>query len=217
MGSRVSKLSKLSKHPKSSYILGLWCADGYHRSSSIGLTNTNPELIKHFAGFLLESFSQDRLRLRVYYPAHFSQEPSVKAVSSLTDRIVFYPMAKCQKVAYQLYVNSRSLLREFRLAREQRGRLETKLIPPYLAGRFDGDGSVSRNVLHDFRIVYGQKGEAEVDRRLIRRLGIRKIRVYRYRTAGTYVLYVSRHETKSIVSLLASYSVKLQTLLPRRD
>ncbi len=38
------------------YIVGLWCADGYYRTSSIGISNTNLALVGKFRDFFLEFF-----------------------------------------------------------------------------------------------------------------------------------------------------------------
>jgi len=66
MGNTVGSLSSLLVRPKDSYILGLWGADRYLRTSSIGLSNTNKILIKRFSEFLLSRLPTERLRLRVY-------------------------------------------------------------------------------------------------------------------------------------------------------
>lgn len=50
----------------SSYAFGLWCADNYWWSSSIGLTNVDAELVLRFAKLLMRFVLSERLKLRVY-------------------------------------------------------------------------------------------------------------------------------------------------------
>ena len=74
------------------YTLGLWCADGYHRTSSFGLSSIDLKLIQCFAKYLLKNFANERLRLRVYIPtAHIKQPPSN------LDKIVENFLSKGQK------------------------------------------------------------------------------------------------------------------------
>ncbi len=70
------------------------------------------------------------------------------------------------------------------------------MIKAYFAGRFDGDGSVDKDFRKDCRIVYGKLNEAEMDKKLLRRMGIRKTKIYYYKSAKTFCLYISRYETK---------------------
>lgn len=89
----------------------------------------------------------------------------------------------------------------------------------YFAGRFDGDGSVDKNLRSDCRIVYASKQEAELDQELLTKIGIRQTRIYYYKTAKTFCLYVSRYEAKKFLDKIFSHSIKLQKLVrvPRRD
>lgn len=180
------------------YIVGLWCADGYHRSSSIGISNTDTDLIEKFREFFLKFLPVERLKLRIYQPDEFKRRTK----------------------AYHLYVNSRPLLRIFRKFKDDATKfIHRDLIPPYMAGRFDGDGSVAKDFYRDCRIVYGSRGEAENDLALMRSLGFQKMKIYHYRTAKTFCLYFSRLETNRFLSLIHRYSVRLQksVFAPRRD
>jgi hypothetical protein len=186
------------KTKDNAYIVGLWCADGYHRTSSIGLSNTDTDLIEKFREFFLKFLPADRLKLRVYHPDKF----------------------KRRTVAYQMYVNNRPLLRKSREFKDNVTRfINGDLILPYMAGRFDGDGSVAKDFYRDCRIVYGSKEEAKNDLALIQFIGFQKMKIYNYRTAKTFCLYFSRLETNKFLSLIHPYSVRLQksVFAPRRD
>ena len=198
VGSTNTDFCNLPTSKTDAYIIGLWCADGYHRTSSIGLSNTNLDLIKKFSEFLLSLFPKERLKLRVYSPDNL----------------------KRKQTAYHTYVNSRPLLRRFKIWKEQVTTIITKhYILPYFAGRFDGDGSVAKNFYKDCRIVYGNQQEAEEDMKLLRSIGFNKIKIYRYTAAHTFCLYVSRLETNKFLSEIYPYSIRLQksVFVPRRD
>lgn len=161
------------------YILGLWCADSYWWSSSIGLSNTDESLISRFRVFLEQYFSQERIK--------FSNN--------------------------HLFVNSRPLLREFRQAQNNLKcfkKSNKKVIRAYFAGRFDGDGSISENLRADCRIVYSNLKEAELDKELLKKINIKKVSIYYYKSARTFCLYISRLEAEKFVKLILSYSLKLQ-------
>ena len=180
------------------YIVGLWCADGYHRTSSIGLSNTDTDLIEKFREFFLKFFPAQRVKLRTYDPDTFKRRTK----------------------AYHLYVNSRPLLRMFREFKTNTEKFISKdLIVPYIAGRFDGDGSVAKDFYRDCRIVYGGLEEARSDFALMHSLGFQKMKIYHYRSAKTFCLYFSRLETHKFLSLIYPYSVRLQksVFAPRRD
>lgn len=180
------------------YIVGLWCADGYHRTSSIGISNTNIDLVEKFKEFFLRLLNVERLKLRIYYPDKFKRRTK----------------------AYHLYVNSRPLLRKFREFKDNvKEYISGDLILPYIAGRFDGDGSVAKDFYRDCRIVYGNKEEAENDLALMELLDFQKMKIYNYRSAKTYCLYFSRLETNKFLSLIYPYSIRLQKsgFAPRRD
>lgn len=180
------------------YIIGLWCADGYHRTSSIGISNTDTDLIEKFREFFLEFLPAERLKLRIYQPDKFKRRTK----------------------AYHLYVNSRPLLRKFREIKDNiRKYINENLILPYIAGRFDGDGSVAKDFHRDCRIVYGNKKEAENDLEMMKTLNFQKMKIYQYKSAKTFCLYFSRFETERFLSLIYPYSLRLQksVFAPRRD
>jgi len=186
VGSTNTNFCNFFSNEKDSYILGLWCADSYWWASSIGLSNTDPHLIKRFRGFLMEHFPGTRIKFRDNH----------------------------------LYVNSRPLLREFFTAKGNLEKLkDEKNIRAYLAGRFDGDGSVAKNLRNDCRIVYGNKDEAKIDKELLRKIDINNTKIYYYKAARTFCLYVSRYEAKDFLEKIFPYSSKLQKLVfvPRRD
>lgn len=199
-------INKLLLDKRCAYILGLWCADGYHRTSSIGLSNINEELLETFSSFLLKIFPKERLRIRAYYPPEIENPKVPKKVSEITRSIVYYPLSKAKHISCHLYVNSRPLLRIFKTAREKIRDIDIKAIPSYIAGRFDGDGSVNKTKDKDFRIIYGNYKEAKDDRELLRKIGIRKISIYHYKEANTYCLYVWRAEIKKMINLIIPFS-----------
>lgn len=200
------------------YILGLWCADGYYWSSSVGISSVSVPLVKRFADWLLLAFPQERLRLRVYLPIGASDLHYDQKLASLVDKLSVCSMKKCRQPAYHLYVNSRPLLREFLVAKLAIADLEVNQIPAYMAGRFDGDGSMNASSIEEFRITYTTSEEAEADQRLLRKLGVEGTRVYRYEHANTYVLYVKKAEVPRLIALLQPHSEKLRDLFPpRRD
>ena len=180
------------------YIIGLWCADGYHRTSSIGISNTDIDLVNKFRDFFLDLFSGARLKMRIYNPDNFLRRTK----------------------AYHLYVNSRPLLRKFREFKENPVRfISQDFIAPYFAGRFDGDGSVAKDFYRDCRIVYSKHEEAKKDKDLLEILDFRLAKIYTYKKAKTFCLYISRMETNKFLSMIYPYSVRLQksVFVPRRD
>lgn len=194
-----------------SYILGLWGADGYHRTSSVGLTSVNPELVKRFYLFLRQKFPLSRIRLRVY-SNHGRKVKLPQSMNWYKGKVASCKGTKLRKLAYQIYVNSRSLLRDFREAIKNRLMISSENIPRYFSGRFDGDGSVAKDFRTDFRIVYKNLHEVKVDKQLLKKIGFNS-RIYRYKKAGTYVLYVSRYESNKLCKLLKPYSAKISGLL----
>lgn len=207
-------IKKLLSTSEGAYILGLFCADGYQRTSSIGLSNSNEDLLKIFASFLLNYFPKDRLRLRVYYPFSLTSVKLSRKLRRITDNIVYYPSMKATKIACHLYVNSRPLLRLFNEAKESIQYINVEVIAPYLAGRFDGDGSINKTKNKDFRFIYSNKQEAEIDKSHLKKLGVNNASIYRYESANTYCLYVWRKEIIRLVNILIPYSSYLQM---RRD
>ena len=186
VGSTSTNFCNFFSSEKDAYILGLWCADSYWWTSSIGLSNTDPDLVEIFRKFLKRFFLGNRIKFNRNH----------------------------------LFVNSRPLLREFISAKNRLDDLkDTKIIRAYLAGRFDGDGSIDKNLRNDCRIVYGRKSEAEKDKEFLKKIDISNVKVYYYKTARTFCLYISRYEVKKFLESISPYSVKLQklVLVPRRD
>lgn len=192
----VGSLSKFLTYPFEAYILGLWGADRYFRTSSIGLSNTNVHLLKRTLLFLLLSFPKDRIKLRVY--------GNFVPITLRGYSTSFCKGSKNVKSAYHLYVNSRPLVREFFDALSRRNLLHPTVIYAYFAGRFDGDGCISHSGRPFCRIVYKNLFELEKDRTLLK--GI-KTHVYRYEKANTYCLYFSEQTLSSFLSKIFPYSV----------
>jgi hypothetical protein len=184
------------------YALGLWCADGYWWSSSIGISNIDPELVVRFSRFLTRRLSPDRLRLRIYQVIGCDPDPRVL---QLTSRTSVRPAVKMKHTAYHLYVNSRPLLRHFLLAREKLDQLPVQYVGAYLAGRFDGDGSFGETP----RIAYGRREEAQQDTRLLSRVGIEETSVLYYKKANEFCIYVHKSAWQRFEALLESYSWKI--------
>ena len=192
------------KYPQHCYAFGLWCADGYHRTSSIGLTSVNAQFIKRFREFLLGEFPVSRLRLRIYYP--HGERPDEKAFREYSDIVVMYPMRKCKQIAMQLYVNSRPLLRMIQQSRREVWCMtDSNAIGAYFAGRFDGDGSIDSDNRKYCRIVYSNQREAEFDRELIAKIGISNASVYDYRAAGEWCLYVPRSDAGKFLKIINQF------------
>lgn len=178
------------------YIAGLWCADGYHRTSSIGISNVDVDLVEKFKEFFLKIFPAERIKVRIYNPDQFKRRTK----------------------AYHLYVNSRPLLKRFKDFKSNVN-IESDLIPAYFAGRFDGDGSVAKDFYRDCRIVYSNREEAIRDLELLKSINFSKMKVYEYKGARTFCLYISRLETEKFLSAIYPHSLRLQksAFVPRRD
>lgn len=189
------------------YALGLWCADSYWWSSSIGLSNVEPELVLRFGAFLSSAVGAERLRLRIY---RVKESPVDDRVLALTDRVTICKPHKMKRTAYQIYVNSRPLLREVVSWRERLASIPTELIVPYIAGRFDGDGSLGSRL----RIVYTTQAEAELDKRLLAKAGIERTSVLYYATSNDYCVYFHKANEQTFKLSLAPYSWKLRHLTP---
>lgn len=187
------------------YALGLWCADGYWWSSSIGLSNVEPDLIEKFGRYLTETLCPDRLRLRIYkVPGHSPD----KRLLALTTRVSFRPASKMRRTAYHVYVNSRPLLRQFLQARERVEDLPLRLIGPYFAGRFDGDGCLGSTP----RIAYTKRVEAETDKRLLAIVGVQRTSVLHYSRVNEFCVYIHRADLNRFLELIRSYSWKIGRL-----
>jgi len=177
--------------PDDAYALGLWCADDYWWSSSIGLPKTDPELISASAAFLSREVGPDRLHLRVYQVAG---DEASEQVLALRSSITLRPPVKMKRTAYHIYVNSRPLFRLKKLRRTEVGALDTSLIGPYVAGRVDGDGSFGNPRAPGTRISYSGHEGADVDAWLLARQGI-TTSIFRYAaavsSAHTFMQHVS--------------------------
>ena len=192
VGSTSTNFCDFFTNPQNAYILGLLAADAYWWTSSLGVSSVDHELQEMFRKFILRlGFPKERV--------------------------------KKSKSNNHLYVNSRPLLRSYK-ADLQRIRLLNKpdLIRAYLAGRFDGDGCINEDLRRDCRIVYGEKKEKEeaiLDRKLLKKIGVKNTNIYYYRTSGTYCIYVFRNEVEKFLKALLPYSIKLQklVLVSRRD
>jgi hypothetical protein len=187
------------------YALGLWCADGYWWSSSIGLSNVEPELIEHFGRYLIDSLSSDRLRLRVYEVAG---QPPDKRLLAMTSRVSLRPAAKMRRTAYHVYVNSRPLLRRFFRARVRLEELPLHLVGPYIAGRFDGDGCLGSTP----RIAYTNREEAETDRKLLAMKGVVGTSVLHYSKVNEFCVYIHRADLDRFIRLIRGRSWKIGRL-----
>lgn len=212
MGNTVGSLSELRTlvtNSENAYILGLWCADGHHRTSSIGLTNIDRRLSDRFAAYLGTILPKERIKWQIYYPP--GQKPAGWQNASLS------PLFKAKQVVYRPYVNSRPLLRLFQKAEQQVHALPKKYVLPYFAGRYDGDGSIDKDLRSDLRIAYSNNKEAKTDQVLLDKLRCYETRVYHYKSARTYVLYISRYDANQFIHDIASYSMLAKSLLPRRD
>ncbi len=167
------------------YILGLWLADGYWRSSSIGLTSVNPKLIDKFSKFLLKVAPSHPLKKRIY---------EVKKGE------------KRKQTAVQVYVNNRPLTRLFMSTKTGDLNVSSKNLLAYLAGRIDGDGHVDTKHRSGIRIAYSSNEDAVRDQKMF---GETNVRLYQYTQAGTYVLYLKKHFRERISKEIKKFSLKL--------
>ncbi len=166
------------------YILGLWLADGYWRSSSIGLTSVSSILISKFSKFLLRVAPSHSLKQRIY-PVRVGDKRKQKAV--------------------QVYINNRPLTRQFMSFKSGDLYVPKPFLMAYLAGRIDGDGHIDTKHRSGIRIAYSSKEDAERDQRLF---GITNVSLYQYRVARTYVLYLKKNYRERIAQAIKKYSVK---------
>ena len=217
VGNSSTNFCNFYEHHDHAYALGLWCADGYHRSSSIGLSNINPNLIEKFNVFLKNLFPPERLRLRIYEPEVIKGDRDV--VKFGIDKISLLTSRKARHTAYHVYVNSRPLLREFQNAKQKRKIfLNSEIGWAYMAGRFDGDGTIGKDLKRDLRISYTTYDDAKKDYDLLCYLGLNP-KIYRYESSHTFVIYIPRLESKIFVEECSLHSVRLQKLVleSRRD
>lgn len=185
MGSRV-----WPKSAEDHYILGLWLADGYWWSSSVGLSSSDPRLIERFRAFLTRKAPNSVLKTRIYRPISGQ---------------------KRKKVAFHIYVNSRPLTRLIFSYKKGTLVIPKVFIPAYLAGRIDGDGSIDIGNRTRVRITYSDRDDAERDAKVF---GKANVSLYHYMAAHTWVLYLRKKFWDKVLPKVKRYSVKL---LPRRD
>lgn len=166
------------------YILGLWLADGYWRSSSIGLTSVSPILISKFSKFLLRVAPSHSLKKRIY-PVRIGDKRKQEAV--------------------QVYINNRPLTRQFMSFKTGDLYVPKPHLLAYLAGRIDGDGHIDTKHRSGIRIAYSSKDDAVRDQELF---GETNVSLYQYKAARTFVLYLRKHYRERIAQAIKKYSVK---------
>lgn len=167
------------------YILGLWLADGYWRSSSIGLTSVSPKLIDRFINFLQRVSSDHSIKKRIYEVKEGNRR---------------------KQTAFQIYVNSRSLTRLFMSYKTGVLNIPKHYLIAYLAGRIDGDGHVDTKHRSGIRIAYSSKEDASRDQKMY---GITNTSLYEYKAARTFVLYLKKSYRERISQEIKKYSLKL--------
>lgn len=184
MGNTVG--SKFSfKTAEDFYILGLWLADGYWRSSSIGLTSVNLNLINKFEKFFLRMAPSHQIKRRIY-PVREGDKRKQEAV--------------------QVYINNRPLTRSFLLIKTGDLHIPKLYLIAYLAGRIDGDGHVDTKHRSGIRIAYSSKEDAQRDQNMF---GQDNMSLYQYKAAKTYVLYLKKKFREKISPEIKKYSLKL--------
>lgn len=184
------------------YALGLWCADGYWWSSSIGLSNVEPELTLSFADYLISRSERKRLKLRIYE----GEDPGDPRVIGLVEKPTRSRTGKRKRTAYHVYVNSRPLLRSFQAAEAMVETLASEFLAPYFAGRFDGDGVGGSRV----RIAYSNAAEAEKDAKLLTRLDVISS-VLHYVKASEFCVYIHERNRQRFLELIQPWSWKLRS------
>ncbi|MBI2595080.1 MAG: hypothetical protein HYW38_02390 [Candidatus Colwellbacteria bacterium] len=167
------------------YILGLWLADGYWRTSSIGLTSVDQRLVNRFTNFLLKVAPSHPVKERIY----------------LADG-----KSKRKQTAVQVYINSRSLTRVFLTFKTGDLNVPRHYLVAYLAGRIDGDGHIDTKHRTGIRIAYSSREDARRDQLLF---GEANVSLYQYQAARTFVLYLKKSYREQVLSKLKKYSVKL--------
>ena len=167
------------------YILGLWLADGYWRTGSIGLTSVNTKLIEKFANFFLRVAPNYPLKKRIY-----KVEEGVKR----------------KQEAVQIYINNSSLTRIFMSTKTGVLQIPDRYLLAYLAGRIDGDGSVDTKYRSGIRIAYSSREDALRDQILF---GEINVSLYQYQAARTFVLYLKKNFRDRISKEIKKYSLKL--------
>ena len=174
------------------YILGLWLADNYWRSSSVGLSSTNEFLLERFKLFLQKVCPTHPIKETIYIPKRGE---------------------KRKLIAKNIYVNSRSLTRDFMEYKYKNNlAIPIKFLPAYLAGRIDGDGHVDRKYRTGIRIVYSDRKDAVRDLNLLKKLNDNPASLYYYKKANTWVIYFRKKFLNEIQPKIAKFAFKLRNL-----
>ncbi|MGZ4212431.1 MAG: hypothetical protein ACXVQV_04285 [Actinomycetota bacterium] len=197
------------------YALGLWCADSYWWSSSIGLSNVEPELVIRFGRYLGSILSPERVRVRVYQVE--GQAPDERVLDLARSRISIRPSFKMKRTAYHVYVNSRPLVRSFFDARRSVADMPEPMVAPYLAGRFDGDGAFGTPRVPGIRIAYTTHEEASVDQLLLSRIGVEKTSLLHYARVNEWCVYIKKPDVSLFEERIERYSWKASCREPCRD
>ena len=182
------------KNSEDYYLLGLWLADGYWWSSSIGLSSTNEVYISRFRLFLKRLSPEHEIKEHVYRPKKGE---------------------KRKLVAKHVYINSRPLTRAFmELKVKDNLNIPKKYLPAYFAGRIDGDGHVDKKHGKGIRIAYTTRRDALRDMKLLKMLCKEPVSLYRYHQANTWVLYFRKDFMDIVQPKLAKYAYKLKDFCP---
>lgn len=180
------------KNANDFYFVGLWLADGYWRSSSVGLSSTNEILLSKFKSFLKEKCPTHNLKERIYFPRNGE---------------------KRKLIAKHVYVNSRLFTRFLmKIKNDGQFTVSQKFIPAYFAGRIDGDGHVDKKYRTGIRIIYSTKFDATRDLKFLKKLEENPASLYFYKKANTWVLYFRKHFLDKIIPKMKKYSLKLSDL-----
>lgn len=158
----------------------------------------------------MEYFDSSSLRLRVYIGR--INKPNTEWFQG-KQIYYYYNSDKIKNPAYQIYVNSKPLLRCFQNHVNNRKKLSDNLLSSFFSGRFDGDGCVSEDGRSNLRIVYSNFLEAKIDKHLLAKMGINKTNIYHHKKANTFALYIYRSQAKMFVKLIENHSLKLKKLL----
>lgn len=186
--------SSVFKNDKDYYILGLWLADGYWWSSSVGISSTSKIILSRFEKFLRKVCPTHPIKEHIYKPGKGQ---------------------KRRLVAKHLYVNCRPLTRYFMSWKsKEKLVIPVKFLPAYFAGRIDGDGHVDKKHRTGVRIVYGTKIDALRDFLLLEKLGEKPASLYEYKAAKTWVLYFRRNFLRKVTPKIAKYSFKFKNFAP---
>lgn len=182
------------KTNKDYYCLGLWLADGYWRSSSVGLSSTNEIFLSEFRKFLIRMSPTHLLKENVYFPKLGT---------------------KRKLVAKHVYINSRPLTRYLMSFKDSDTlNISHKFLPAYFAGRIDGDGHVDVKHRSGVRIAYSTKKDAIRDLELLKKMDGVPASLYRYKEANTWILYLRKKFLDNIKYEFAKYSLKMKLIAP---